>query len=232
MVIFMFLCSKQKVMASAFPVRRSTRRINQINYRKLNSGPTLQEDKIKSKTWSVSKLYSLVITDSKVIQDKLFVKVHYTDEGWTSTEFDEWRDASEIIDVPDCHTDFTPELRELFIEQLKTSVKESLHGQRKIDSVELPIPRKLLAEFASFGIKGKRSRIFIKSPSDLNCLLGAGDFSFIEPGTLSFYLKERKPLEEYSPDGSLRLIHRGFQFQLRCSRGIGNRYDFANFFTV
>ena len=215
-------------------VRKSLRpRSKPVNYCKLNSGPDLQLEReqprgSRGKKWSTSKLYELVVTDTKFEEDKLLVKVHYTDEEWSSPIYDEWRDAGDVTDIPDCYISCSPESRDLFFHQLLASIKESLHGQRKTDSVvniAISIQRQLFDELASFGVKVSGSRFTLKSPLDLNCVLGEGwhwrifnsqgDFSFIESGTVTFWLKEKRPLEEYSPDSRLILTHRGFIFHLR-----------------
>ena len=52
--------------------------------------------------------------DSKLEEEKLSVKVHYTDKEWSSPCFDEWREACEIVDIPSCYTDNSEEEKAFF----------------------------------------------------------------------------------------------------------------------
>ena len=139
------------------------------------------------------------------------MKVHYTEKEWSSQEFDTWLDARDIVDIPESFVNGTEEQKSAFVEQLKTAIKENLHGQRKVDSIvniELPIPLHLFEEVASLGHKTQvslRNRLFtLNDISLLDTLLGKGwdrrifnkqgDFSFVTPGTVTIWLKERQPL--------------------------------------
>ena len=140
-------------------IRRSQRKRKQHDYRKLNSGPAVPTEKLVSKTWSTTKLYELEVIDSKFVDNKLLVKVHYTDDEWSASCYDSWRDATDVINIPDCCLQFTDELKTQFFEQLKTAIKESLHGQRKIDSkvdIELPIPKTLFEELSCLRTENTR----------------------------------------------------------------------------
>ena len=213
--------------------------------KKLHSGPQLPK-KEKSFTgrekWSTTKLYDLEVIDSKIVEDQLFVKVHYTEEPWKTQFYDTWRDARDIVDIPHTFVNTSQEERTNFIELLRISLKENLHGQRKVDSVvniELPISKGLFSEISSLGRKSKTNHYLLPALADFNNLLGKGwsfriinpqgDFSSIEPGTVSFWLTERRPLEEYQPDGGIKLLHRGFRFHLKFARNVGNKYDFQQF---
>ena len=147
---------------------------NRFNYGVLNSGPALPAgDHQKIKKWSTTKHFNLIVVDSKLEEEKLFVKVHYTDKEWSSPCFDEWREACEIVDIPSCYTDNSEEGKAFFLEQLKSTIKENLHGQRKVDTVvniELPIARNLFLELSSLGnFVGKQYRVGI---SALDSILG------------------------------------------------------------
>ena len=223
-------------------LRRSKRKRQQPDYRQLHNGPELPAEKVASKKWSTTKLFELVIIDSKFVGDRHLVKVHYTDEEWSAPSFDSWRDANDIIDIPNCYVHCTDELRAQFFQKLKTAIKEALHGQRKIDSkvnIELQIPKALFEELSCLGRKTKKSFYELQSLADLSGLLGEdwhwrifnhqGDFAFVTPGTVTFWQKERKPLEQYRANGTLEFIHRGFHFHVQFVRGIGNRFDFQQF---
>lgn len=223
-------------------VRRSTRQRESVDYKLLASGPEIPTSGLreKSKTWSTNKLYALEVVDSKVVDNQLLVKVHYTDEEWDSPIYDEWRNASEVIDVPDCYIHFTEETRNLFVNKLGVVVKEALHCQRKVDSIvhlDIDVQRDLFVTL--FDKPACFARHNIASPSEWNHLLGnkwnyrivnsKGDFAYVTPGTISFWIRERKPLEEFTPEGTLLLVHRGFVFHVQFVRGLGNKYDFEQF---
>ena len=226
-------------------LRRSGRSRKTIDYKQLHKGTPIPKENIISKKWSTTKLYDLEVSDSKYIDDVLFVKVHYVDKEWCSPSYDSWIPACDVIDIPHCFLTCSPEQRSFFIEQLKLLIKENLHAQRKVDSIvniDLPIQKDLFEEFKSLGVGGgnkRNSHIILRSLSNFDDLLGEGwhwrvlnkqgDFSFVEPNTITFWLTERKPLEEYSAEGILKLVHRGYRFHLRFARGIGNRFDFQNF---
>ncbi len=215
----------------------------EIDYKKLNSGggePKVCQHSHRQKTWAASKLFELAIIDSKTLDGLSFVKVHYLDKEWDSPKFDKWREADDIIDIPQCLIVSTSEIEAVLTQQLKTNIKESLHGQRKVDSIvniELPVPRDFFNIFAAIG--RKINNLFsLESISSFDGVLGRGwnwrvfnsqgDFAFVTPGTITYRLKSR-PLEQYSPEGALQLIYRGFVFHLKFARGMGNKYDFALF---
>ena len=115
-----------------------------VDYRLSNRGPSLPTDRIglPKKSCSTTKLYSFV--DSKICSRRsLFCPLY----RWGM-------EICRIRCVPNCFVESTPEGRTFFVEQLKIAIKESLHDQRKVDSItcmnaELPIQRKLFDEIAS-----------------------------------------------------------------------------------
>ena len=136
-------------------------------------------------------------------------------------------------------------IKDLFFTQLKISVKEHLHGQRKVDTVvhiQVAIPKNLFEELARLGIKGTNSHFALSSPEDFNHLLDEGwswrifnkqgDFAFVTSDTVTYWMTERRPCEEFLSNGSLKVTHRGFHFNLKFARGIGNKFDFADFVKV
>lgn len=223
-------------------LRRGLRRRAPVNYQQLTKGPRLPTDKKvrQFKTWSTTKLYPLEITDSKVVGDKLMVKVHYVEKEWVSHIYDEWRDAEEIVNVPDSFVKYTAETRELFLSRLGIAIKESLHGQRKVDSavkLRVDIPKNLFEDlFLDNNLPPHTGRICLDSFDQWNSYLGKnwnlrifncnGDFACVMPGTLCYWLSDKKPLEEYRLDGGLRLIHRGYLFSLKFVKGLGSKSDF------
>ena len=222
-------------------LRRSLRRRATVNYQQLTKGPRLPTEKERqSKAWSTTKLYPLEITDTKVVGDKLMVKVHYVEKEWVSHIYDEWRDAEEIVTVPDSFVNYTAETRELFLKRLGITIKESLHGQRKVDSavkLRVDISKNLFEDlFLDKNLPPQTGRIRLHSFDQWNSYLGKnwnvrilncnGDFAYVMPGTLWYCLSDKKPLEEYSLDGGLRLIHRGYLFTLQFVKGLGSKSDF------
>ena len=226
-------------MAESAP-RRSKIARRPINYNQLNSGLPLPQDikqRQKPKTWSTTKFYPLEIIDSKLIDEKLWVKVHYTEEEWSSPVYDEWRPATEVTDIPDCFTSYTEESKDYFLSKLRISIKEALHAQRKVDSlvkIEVDIQRDLFADL--FPHSGQfTQKIHLEDLSDWDEHLGSkwnirlvnckGDHAFVTPGTLSFWMRVKKPLEDYNIDGTLSLLHRGYRFHMQFVRGLGNKFD-------
>ena len=224
--------------------RESRRPRKPVDYKLLHSGPQLPaSSRPKNKTWSTSRFYELEVLESKYIEENLYLKVHYTEEEWTSPIYDDWRLASDVIDIPRAYVSFTEELKELFLEQLGVTIKESLHGQRKVDSVvniSIPIQRDLYVALFGEETSGPSTSRRLESVDSWKTLLGQnwhrriinekGDFAYITPGTISFWMKERKPLQEFSAEGVSIFKHRGFLFHLKFVRGLGNKYDFRQMF--
>ena len=101
---------------------RSTRARTVHNYAQLHNGPAVpgaKASQVATPAWSTTKLYPLEVTDSKTLDGKLFVKVHYTEDEWASNKYDEWREAKDIIDVPDCYIHGAPEQRDFFCRTVK-----------------------------------------------------------------------------------------------------------------
>lgn len=96
----------------------------------------------------------------------------------------------------------------------------------------------IFEELSHLGRKSKntKSQFVLESLSNVDGVLGKGwntrifyrqgDFAYVEPNTVTFWLMERRPLEEFSCEGNLTLIHRGFCFRMQFARGLGNRFDY------
>ena len=111
---------------------------------------------------------------------------------------------------------------------------------RKVDSVvklNIDIQRDLFAHlFLEDRPVRLARRIPLESLDSWNSILGdnwnrriincKGDFAYVTPGTVSYWIRLGKPLEEYSPEGALQLTHKGFVFHLQFVRGLGNKYDY------
>ena len=219
---------------------RSKRNLLRVDYKKLSEGPAFSKEKIKTSTWSTSKLYRLNILETKVEAGVTFCLVHYI--GWDK-KFDEWKQLSEIIDVPEEFLKSSEQAISLFYKQLAITIKEKLTITKREDSfVEIRVPvvrdafEHLKRSSSSAEVNGKYN---LNNLSDLNEILGEGwhyrivnrnqDFSFIIGETVSFYILERQPLTEFMKDGSLKLIHRGFVLVFRFVRDRGNRFDLQQF---
>ena len=77
-----------------------------VDYKKLADGPAIPCDSTKSDRWSTKKLYKLVVKESRLEDGTLKLYVHYI--GWP-TRYDEWRVASEVLDIPEVYTQSSPE---------------------------------------------------------------------------------------------------------------------------
>lgn len=222
-------------------VRRSARQRRAVDYKRLAGGPDLPNASGgRKQTWSTSKLFPLEVTDSNLVDNKLMVKVHYTDPEWSHERFDEWRDAADIVDIPASYIQYNNEIKDLFLTKLRLSVKEALHCQRKVDSIVnivCDIPRDLFPVVFNTPLTFSKHRL--DNLDDWNSILGAswnyrivnskGDFAFVTTGTVSFWIRERRPLEEFNADGCLELLHRGFIFHVKFGRGLGNKHDFLEY---
>ena len=222
--------------------RQSRRSRERVDYKALQEGPPLERRDSDSKlTWSTKELFRLTIIDNKVNADgECFVKVHYT--GWHS-KFDEWRPASDIVDIPQCYLVSSPEAGILFHENLKIAIKEALHCQRKTDAysiVRIPIVKDLFDNIRETGVVKRKNRFLIQPLSCFNKFLGekwfirtineAGDFAYVIKGTAEFWITERAPLVEYV-DGQSIHRHRGFVFNLCFVKDKGNIFDFDEIMT-
>ena len=187
-------------------VRRSQRSRERVDYKALQEGPPLVRDSVNNVTWSTKELFRLTVLDNRVDDDgRCFVKVHYI--GWDK-KYDEWRPASDVVDIPDCFLISSTEAHTLFIEQLKIAIKESLHCQRKTSAfieVRVPIVKDIFDTFKDIGSQKGKNRFHIGQLSILNELhvLGegwfyrivnaAGDFTYIVKDTVEYWISERAP---------------------------------------
>ena len=217
------------------------RQKRRVDYQELANGAPLPKVHVSNKTtWSTRKLYELEIKDNRQVNGELEVYVHYI--GWP-TKYDEWRSASEVLDIPEEFLTSTEESRKLFFANFRTSIKESLHGIRKADSLvelRLPIAKDIFAEVAELGSKDKKGAIRFEF-ANLVAVLGDnfhyrifnrhGDFAYIRDDTLSCRLCEREPLKEYTQNGEPLYTHRGFVLVVKFQRLLGNKEDFQTFLT-
>lgn len=225
---------------------KSKRKRKAIDYKKLAEGPNIKLPKQQTtvEKWSTSKLYLLEVLDA--LEDEqgiVTVLVHYT--GWSS-KYDEWRPASDIIDIPPEFIFTTEEATNFFYSQLKVLIKETLHIQRKTDSsvvIRMPIQKDSFNKLQSFGSRSStKTQQYSAKCQDLDVLFGKGwhyrivnanrDFAYVIDGTITFRLVERIPLVEQSPDGKNICTHRGYMIVFNFVRGRGNASDLEKYLTL
>lgn len=153
-----------------------------------------------------SALYPVTITQSTSNR----VKIHYI--GYSS-RYDEWRTISDLI-----HLESPVYISEDygFTQDLALKIKSSLSSQRKANPavrIEMMYDKRTFDE--GLRMKGKFKQQIrgvehytIDAYSDLDSLLGcnwhyrglnsAGDFCYVLPGTVDFYLCRRRPLIHYT----------------------------------
>lgn len=191
--------------------------------------------KTKKETWSTRKLYELEVIKEKTEGGELYCYVHY--KGWSS-KYNHWIPSANIVDVPQCLVDGTPD--EMFFHSLRIAIKEKLNGNRKEDSlvdIAVPVQKRCFETLSSLGIPCKGG-FSLSSFSQLAPLLGkdwffrifneGGDFSHIVHRTVKFYLREREPLQEFV-DGAVLYTHRGFVCIFKFVREDKNESHFAEF---
>ena len=218
---------------------RQLRDVKRLDYRKLADCVPIPKEGVRLETWSTKKLYKLEILKSEVKEGHLKFFVHYV--GWNK-KYDEWRNAEDVLDIPEGYLNSTPEGRDNFYRSLGISVKELLHGQRRVDSaVELrvPISVDIFDELKALGAEKTKKGTFHCDISALDGVLSKGwnwrifnvngDFAYVRPGTVSYRLCEREPLVEYSAEGVPNFSHRGFLLVFKFQRLLGNKKDFAQF---
>ena len=133
------------------------RRKPRVDYRQLADGPSIPPK--QTETWSTKKFYELTVTDTRVDEN-----------GRWAAKYDEWRKSSDILDIPEEYLNSTDEAKSLFVKTLKYSIKEQLHGQRRVNSFEklrVPIVRDIFSVFDELGIKSDQK---IPDTSVLNSL--------------------------------------------------------------
>lgn len=190
-------------------------------------------------SWSTTKYFKLDILKQEERCGQSYVLVHY--KGWPK-KFNEWRLASDILEKPLR----VPDAEELFRTQLAIKIKEELNGHRKKDSlveIKIQIQKGTFTPLESVGSKretaGVTSKYRLDKLSALNNFLGegwhyrilniVGDFCFITPGSVHYWMFERKPLLEFLPDHTTKLIHRGYTFTMRFVKDNGTNLDLQGY---
>lgn len=212
-----------------------------LNYAKLHRGSPLQlnlRSREIKKTWSPKTLFEVTVLDSRQTDNLREVKVHYP--GW-STNFDEWRKESEIVETP--QEALTNSGEDFFKFSLLNSIKEKLSCARKKDSevtITIPVPKESFYSLVTrhnldCSSKTARNSYYFSNTqlAKTTFMKGwwyriinkAGDFAHIDLDTFQMWLRERPCLEEYTKEGQLKLTHRGFKAVVRFVVLLGNRFD-------
>ena len=206
--------------------RRDYRSFSDVTVPRSVSKRSKQKTRREEESSSADTLYRLRVID----QDEAtgMVKVAYV--GY-SDEHDEWRRVEDVVTMEESEEEnddtlapFQPIKAPKFclFEELSRRIKAQLYSNRKgnpVCSIILSFDRyhfdSLSIRASKKEVKGKREVYSLPVLSRLNDLLGprwfirginaAGDFCYIEPGTVSFYLKKTKGIAEYQmkDDGTL-----------------------------
>ena len=165
-------------------------------------------------------IFSLQIVDRDKIQNK--VKIHFI--GYSS-DFDEWRDGDDLVDSEKSSLGrfiprFTPSEDSLsdrasaLFSRLSREIKFSLFSTKR-ESLEVRIEMQIdmdiyYTHLQNIGfVKKSRGREVhcVDNNSQLCDLLGSkwferiqnvnGDFCYVIPGTVTFWLHEKKPVKEF-----------------------------------
>ena len=187
------------------------------------------------------ELYRVEVVEENTATSQ--VKVRYI--GY-STSFDEWREKEEIVDLSDSDSeDDVPEFpsvtiqRFCLLQELAVRIKQSLISSRKGNPVCHIVMSFDKIFFDSLAVRGalqskagRSSRVHtrqvytIPHMKHFEDLLGArwyirglnmaGDFCFVTPSTVEFYLRETKGKVDYQleSDGSMRQFYFGKGCQL------------------
>ena len=223
---------------------RPKRSVNRPDYRQLADvkvpkiiNRTRRRDGVGS--FPDSTFYRLRVLEED--QENKRVKVRYV--GY-SDKYDEWRRMDEIVTVDhyeeEDNSDFVPSqlpsmatAKFCLFEELASRIKSLLFSSRKtspICSVVLSFDSlhfdSLVVRGTRKETKGTREIYSLRSLTKLDDLLGdkwyirginsAGDFCYVEPGTVSFYFKrlKLKPDFQMKEDGTLTKCYFGVRSQL------------------
>lgn len=221
---------------------RPKRSVSRVNYCKLADVKVPRRTRC-TKVNGASFSESSTLNRLKILErddDNNRVKVRYV--GY-SRKFDEWRKADDIVDLNESDNSSDEETSSLLgrkqlskfclFEELACQIKLSLVGNRKADPVCSIIMsfdslhfEVLIRRSVRNGTKGKREAYGLSSLSKLDDLLGerwymrglnsAGDFCYIEPGTIKFYLKcqHQKIDFQLQDDGSMKTQYFGNRHHL------------------
>ena len=149
-------------------------------------------------------LYDVEVVDSNANQ----VEIHYVGYG---DEFDEWRDESEVIDLPPVQPTYVPfELHRELAFQIKLSLNSGVRIEMPFDMLLFEGGLKRLGKPLQ---KGHSHEVYtIQCYGDLKPVLGDRwyvrainkhlNFCYVNLCTVQYHSHTRKLLEEFSEDGS------------------------------
>lgn len=202
-----------------------------IDYRQLLNGPKigLLRRGRGRETWPAGKLWDVEVLDSKIVDGRRYVKLHYC--HWPS-KYDEWKEEMQVLirdgNIRKCADSH-------FRNQLKIRIKEELHCHRKSDNkvaIRIPVQYETFDSLKQLG-KLHSPSSFCVTKDNMDKFLGRGwnyrvvnkhqDFAYVMIETIRFHLLERKPLEEYDMNsGQVKLLHRGYVLIFSFLKGFGN----------
>lgn len=209
------------------------------DYRKLSDVKVPRNTRRTNKSYKASSSTDTTLYRLRVLEEDEEngrVKVGYI--GF-SDEYDEWRRSEDIVTIEESEeeedSDYLapPLLKFCLFKELAYRIKSLLFSSRKaspICVVTLSFDRMHFDSLVMRGIrketKGKKEVYSLSSLSKLDDLLGkrwyvrginvAGDFCYVEPDTVSFYLKQSKPKLDFQlkDDGTLSKHYFGMHNQL------------------
>lgn len=211
-----------------------------VNYRLLHAGDTAPIRSHHKQSRSLSRLWSLEVTGTRISEGREEVFVHY--KGWPNT-FDEWRQKTDIVIKPAEHEN--SDAYALFVTSLRIQIKEHLNVFRVRDTqvtVEIPVQRETFSLFlkeagASLWKERRSQQIYRGDISSLQRVLGknffyhvcnaAGDFASIDETSVTLWLKERPCLTEFNSKLEKRPLHRGYTANFRFVKRLYNRTDMS-----
>lgn len=220
---------------------RQKRSISRPNYCELADVKVprrTRSTKIKADSSESSTLYRLKILERD--DENKRVKVRYI--GY-SRKYDEWRKADDIVEVNESDSRLDEETSSLLgwnqlskfclFEELACQIKSLLVSNRKADPVCSIVMsfdslhfEALIRRGARNGTKGKWELYGLSSLSKLDDLLGerwylrglnsAGDFCYVEPGTVKYYMKSQNKKTDFQlqDDGTMKTQYFGIRHQL------------------
>ena len=192
-------------------------------------------------------LYPISVLDDEH-DSKGRIRIHYIGYGH---EFDEWREPTELVNVASpCVLSEKYDLHQ----DLALRIKSTLTASRKSNPcIKILMPFDELVFSEGLAAKGyihsttrRIAHYRITQYSDLNELLGEGwhfrglnaigDYCFVVPNTIEYYLCRRRPIVHFVPSSNGSPVQistpQGFLLHLMFIRGDGTSSDFGKNRTI
>ncbi|KAJ8019045.1 hypothetical protein HOLleu_42623 [Holothuria leucospilota] len=123
------------------------RRMKRVDYKSVHRGASLRDKSYgkETTTWSTKRYFKLVVKDSRVVDGKQKLLVHY--QGWDK-KYDEWRLDSDILNTP--AEAISGDALSYSAFQLTSSIKEKLVPLRKQNSevtISIPVQKDIFTTF-------------------------------------------------------------------------------------